>query len=596
MKNRYWYRLLLLLSCVHIYLVGAERPQKLTEEIRTELEKEFDDELLGKKLRRRGLDGNLSVGLTYRKTVSPESLARGLFGAFLPASFGENDTIVISGKDVVGRSASTDLLADYFGLPGDYESTITFKPRVQAIAIDINGYVNFNRFVKGLYIRTYTPIEWGQINLNEQECIQSVGINNHPPGYFDKTAIEIEEIAIGTPRSQLLNNAKEFFTGCGAPTLEGVHFEKLKFSKLAFTSKSAIHFARAKGEIGWFFWRREGLQLRVTGGITAPTGNKRRAEFILEPIIGNGGSWEIDFRFSSFATLFKNEEGNSRLLLSVDTQLRHQFYRRVKRSYDLVGKPLSRYMLAERLSEPSSIFGEPDTGPDILAIQQFKNVLAPVANITTFEIDVKTPLVGNIAPVLTYVQKDIYASLGYSFSIISPQKVELVCEQKDGCGRLAKEPETWALKGDAHVIGFESQTDNPISLSATQSVATIATGLNYLASIDLEDSRDNIHIDNALLAKTASTNVNTFPGGDQTRTSIQPIFISMDDVQIEPELDRFITHQLFLSITNIFSKKAKLRPYVTLGGSIAINQDLTRGTRSIVLSQYSLWVFGGFNF
>ena len=265
----------------------------------------------------------------------------------------------------------------------------------------------------------------------------------------------------------------------------------------------------------------------------------------------------------------------------------------------LVAQPRGfiRAMLAQRLELPivGNLQGELNVAARATPIAQFKHMFAPVANITTFDIDVKTPLIGNVAPVFTYVQKDTNASIGYSLSIISPQKVRLRCEQSDGCGRLFKEPNTWALKGDSQVFGFENINGTiPVALSATQSRAIITTGLNRAPN---SLSIRNPNSDNRAPARGGADNeLDATPGGNnQTFTSLEPIFISMHDISIEPDIDRFLIHQLFFSITRVFSS-TKRKPYITLGGSIALNPDLTANTKGIILSQDIVWAFTGFNF
>lgn len=73
--------------------------------------------------------GSFAVVPGYSQSFRDEAIARCLFGNSLNCA---NDCaqITISGRDASNRG-SCDWLADYFGLPSDFKSTITFKPKIK---------------------------------------------------------------------------------------------------------------------------------------------------------------------------------------------------------------------------------------------------------------------------------------------------------------------------------------------------------------------------------------------------------------------------------------------------------------------------------
>ncbi len=72
----------------------------------------------------------------YTRSFRSEQIARCIFDNECLESY-ECPTIKISGSRVENRG-NKDWLADYFGLPVDFESTITFNPRIENYLVDFN--------------------------------------------------------------------------------------------------------------------------------------------------------------------------------------------------------------------------------------------------------------------------------------------------------------------------------------------------------------------------------------------------------------------------------------------------------------------------
>src|SRR5262249_27530933 len=96
--------------------------------------------------------GAWAFTLEYERTFRPGNIRRALFGSDLVP--GDPPFIKISGSQVGNRDA-TDWLADYFGLPTDFESKIFFKPVVDNIILDFNFYIGLDEWMDGLYFRIH---------------------------------------------------------------------------------------------------------------------------------------------------------------------------------------------------------------------------------------------------------------------------------------------------------------------------------------------------------------------------------------------------------------------------------------------------------
>lgn len=71
----------------------------------------------------------------------------------------ESAALTISGSQVPSRGTN-DWLADYFGLPTDFSSVVTFSPRIQNAIFDFNFYFGLDNWAQGLFLE-YTSQLFG---------------------------------------------------------------------------------------------------------------------------------------------------------------------------------------------------------------------------------------------------------------------------------------------------------------------------------------------------------------------------------------------------------------------------------------------------
>ncbi len=143
------------------------------------------------------------VGFTpeYTRSFKPCNIAQTLFGLDLLSSSDINcnlcddDTrcgfIKVSGSLVPNRGC-TDWLADYFGLPTDYQSILTFEPRVTNLMIDLSFYLGLDEWVDGLYLRFHAPVVHTRWDLNFCEKVLDRGSSAYLPGYFNENSSGVD--------------------------------------------------------------------------------------------------------------------------------------------------------------------------------------------------------------------------------------------------------------------------------------------------------------------------------------------------------------------------------------------------------------------
>src|SRR5579885_2828487 len=178
--------------------------------------------------------GAVSVVGEYSESFRSSDIARVLFGSDYTNAHGCCG-INITGSQVCNVPAAAgfnfaplfqrgpnDWLADYFGLPVFWQSTICFTPKIRNFVADVELYLGLAQWADGLYARVHMPITWTKWNLHAQETIIDPAINElitggfffgnlidigYPDGYFNFSDI---------PRADLLDSALNFFSGAEA--------------------------------------------------------------------------------------------------------------------------------------------------------------------------------------------------------------------------------------------------------------------------------------------------------------------------------------------------------------------------------------------
>jgi hypothetical protein len=559
------------------------------------------------KINLRGYDcmySTLAITGQYTKTFrTNKTILPCLFGSSLDCSKCDEPTLRISGKCRTDRHAN-DWLADYFGLPSDFSSEITFHPRVKTCSVDLNWYVGLDSWWKNAYFKIHAPIEHASYRLGMDETVIEEGSRAHDEGYFSDAFI---------PRSNLLETFTDFISKGKVPTLDGqidinnttpvtgnVTFAPLSCAKIASCKQlKKTKLSDIQCAFGWNFFQNCDYHVGILLRAAAPTGTRPDGQYLFEPIIGNGHHWELGGGITSHVIMWESDDQDRHLGLWMDANITHLFKTRQRRFFDLVNAgENSRYMLAEKMQQSvSNLFASTDrngiTPTPTAPIAQFARELRPVANLTCCDVDVSVNIQVDATAMFNYTTCNFSFDLGYNFWMRSCEKIRphASCQ----CP-LEKEPNTWVLKGDAHVIGFIPGTNgtniptglaanDPIALSASDSAATIYNGSNVTfnqgcssQSIAVpNDTKGNIKVDNSQFAFYTTTapstnhimlgrNFDETSSNAQTRTSQDPIFLSAQDVDLCDAGTRGMSHKIFAHISYTFENCAYGKPYFGVGG------------------------------
>jgi hypothetical protein len=500
------------------------------------------------------------------------------------------DTILIQGTKVAGRNAQA-LMAENFYLPTDYSSTVKVTPSVKNFLVDFNYYQGLDEWVEGMYFRIHTPVTWTSWRLNYCENIISAGVNNDDPGYFNNTWSiaptdtqgALSPDVYGLSRSQLLGSFEQFVSGNNSITgVTGITYDPLENALWSNCKKDKTALAEITAALGWNFVRRENFLFGLNIRAAAPTGNAPHGKYLFEPIVGNGKHWELGGGLNSWWTWWKSCDEDRNLTVYLDAYATHMFKARQCRTFDLVGKPLSRYMLAMKFS---TTVADLTAGSPVLSsvapTAQFANEFTPLANLTTLPVDVSYAVQGEVVLKFAYTHCNFQWDLGYDFWGRSCAKIQKRCNN-------TFQDNVWGLKGDAFAYGFAAGATAPViattgtPLSATESAATIFAGTNgYPTGITPFSWNQNGGVDTPQLAWNGnglgSVELVTHQIGDtladlaawrQVNTSVPPVLLTSADIDTCSAQTKGISNKIFTHFNYTWRDCECWTPYLGIGGEV----------------------------
>jgi hypothetical protein len=558
---------------------------------------------------------SFNVAFEYSRTFRDNRLAQALFGNDLICSDCDETSVHISGSGVANRAA-TDWLGDYFGLPRDFESTVSFKPSIRNYILDFSFYAGLDSIAKGLYFKIYGPFVHTKWNLNATECISNAGTaanGSYFQGYFSSAEVPTSNLntsflSYANGATPIINNDYDLYgedtcylqNNNGCTRLGDIDWQSLCCSKISpecgcdGQGLSRNGFAELRFILGYNFINDEAGDYHAGLGlyVAAPTGTRvgsqsecnSKGRYLFEPIVGNGKHWELGGQVTAHHIFWKNEQEDKSLGLYIEANVTHLFGANQIRCFDLCSAGSnSRYMLAEQLgtnrnTSPAlnnSTFPNTPVGStfDTLGLE-FANAYAPVANITRSNVTSTISAQGDIAFSFAYQSGNFQWDLGYNFWGRSCERLSL----SDSCCEPALGQ--WALKGDQRVYGFTAQFPTSgdywaISIPATDSQADIHTGSNmangvsYVGTLPTEPK--NFYADNSLLLRNVggTTDITTLPVGSTILyTSERPVLIQESDFDLAGT--RGISNKLFTHLNYAWpqAKNSKYTPYMGFGAEV----------------------------
>jgi hypothetical protein len=540
------------------------------------------------------LQGTLAFNLGYSHCFRDKLLAKKLFGTALTT----DNTFRVTGSQTTNRQPQ-DLLADYFYLPTDFSSTVSLKPRTESVIFDIAWYLDLNPWVRGLYLWAFAPLVRCTSNLHIQENVTSPGVNDYAPG-----ALAVDSVA----RNKLLYSFSSYASGNATITsVPDITLQSLKFSRMKEGSMHHTKIADIQFGFGWDTPYYEDYLFGVRVLAISPVGTRPDGVHLFTPVIGNSHHWEFGGGFTGNYRIWHNDENNSALYFYGDLSLTHLFTTRQIRVFDLKQRPLSRFMLAEKLELPSTVTnaeGIPSTG-------QFSFVFAPLANLTAVHCNVHATAQVDFLLLLSYTTGNFSFDIGYNFWAQTEEAISLARDREN----VLINNTTWAIKGDAQVFGYYPDLATSVALSATENQATIHAGTNFPATGTTDPdviatAQTNPNVDNPQQAFSPAPTPPSPPpllpleyapglpdnADNRINTSINPIFLTVSDLDVTGAQLRGMSSTLFIYGGYSCSPCKEWTPYIGIGAQSEWNHEHSQSPYLMSVSQWTVWIKGGLAF
>lgn len=508
--------------------------------------------------------GLLSATFEYGKIFNGNALTRTLFAGALQC-----DKLVISGSAVPNRGAK-DWFADYFYLPPDFQSTVSFAPSISHFLVDFSWYLGLDQWHEGLYFALYAPFVHTKSKMGICENVLAKSSANFAAGYFGPQPVSVGALESGFAsyaNGDPIADIQQTLAGTSIPAIS-VALQSLNYARISSESKKKTRLADLRAIFGWNIINEDnGSRVGMYAAVAAPTGIRPKGKYLLEPMVGNGHLWELGFGVNGAYALYDNPERDYKLTFQGDFTLSHLFGTRQKRTFDLKGKPFSRYMLALKFKD--TVANNLEAG-GATPSAQFDNEMAPVANLSTIRVRASAAAQADIVAMLTFTMPHWSFDCGYNFWIRAAERLHL-----DEVSTTEAAMQHWGLKGDARVFGFIPNgggatllANTAIALSATEHDATINTGLNGTNTL-------NANVDAAALATADTNNVrlqnqtgsaNTVT--NQINTSPIPHFFTPADFEICSVSTLGLSSSIFGNIQYHWHQDGEWQPSLGFGFNV----------------------------
>lgn len=250
---------------------------------------------------------------------------------FLPAKC---ERVLVAGDDVFQDLEIRQIRAEWFNLPSTFQGTFTLHPKQKQAGVILEysqdvGKVIEHSFFEGSWVNIALPVTIVENNMhiNEDVFVSGPSFNMRP------------------------------ITIIGA-----FNQPDWKYAKICPNTMTQVKLADITLNIGKTFLAQDDFVVAYSSVIVIPTGNIQDAHYLFEPVAGNNGHFgiggRVDFQFP-----LTNPDSCHTLCFFLDFESVFFARNRQWRTFDLKGKPYSRYLQFVSRDDPS---GELISGVNIL--------------------------------------------------------------------------------------------------------------------------------------------------------------------------------------------------------------------------------------
>ncbi len=302
--------------------------------------------------------------LNYAQSYKGQNIARDLFGS---------DYLTVSGSQVANRGAK-DLLADNFGLAPDFQSTITFDPKIQNVLLAFYFNKPLDQLLPGLYVNFMLPVNYTRWALNPCETVINRGAPYFQNGYMGDTLVTFTQATPITPSdieqspcfpvtpapspaapAATAPNARAYFSG---NVITGDILRPLAYNKISWCPLKRADLAEIIVRLGRNLIANDRTFLSVFVRASFQTGNKPRPEYLFAPVVGNGQFFELGLGTQGQWRM-THLDNPTNVTFLWDGSFEHLFQTKQLRTFDLCEQGrLSRYLLLKRIDKTTLAYAD----------------------------------------------------------------------------------------------------------------------------------------------------------------------------------------------------------------------------------------------
>ncbi len=535
--------------------------------------------------------------IEYTRSYKTEPIARHLFSTTHLTFAGSKNT----------QRTGGDIIADYFGLPTDFLGTLAIKPRIENTIIDLNVYCGLDDVLPGLYLRVHAPITHTRWTLGLDECApcdnKFRGCTQFPPCYmFTDPSSTTPPETCPTPKrttrvppkcpvnptlhppARLRNGnctTQSIRTALSGHFTFGDMTEPWKFGRFDFCTRSKTGLADVDIMLGTNICNNDYGHFGFFGIVVVPTGNRPKAKYIFEPIVGNGRHWEAGGGLSAHF-MFNPQTDTCRrnFGIYIDGYVAHVFKTHQTRSFDFRNNGLlSRYILLKEF-DTADVYNE-----------RMINAI----NFATRSCEVSIGLKADASAKACFFTNGWEGAVGYNIFF---QECERICIHTDCPCDI--DSRRFGIKGLEGVCALCHPVENgtvevsstSTTLNTTQQNATMFKA-KLPTSSPIPRNPETICFSWNSIPLEEPTPVNRLEeqGFILADMNAQPDIISCTDLDPQSAAQgRMITHKVFGHISYTFEESC-YSPHIGIGGSVEFDAHCNHA-----LEQWAIWLKGGLTF
>ena len=566
------------------------------------------------------------LAFEYTRSFNSCGIARALFGS---------DTLKFAGSLVKDRRAD-ELVADNFGLDRHFRGKLKFKPRIENFIFEFGFYLGLDQWVQNLYLRIHAPVVHTRWSLGScGDCRRQspcFGGQRFPFCYVDSSAVALQN-AITT--NNTTNEPVETSPTGSAGTLQEALSGDFVFGDMQTPWRSGhFDFCRRIRNgladidliLGYDFINNDCYYFGAFLQAVLPTGRKTRSEFVFDPVVGNGGHFELGAGLSAHSILWAGEDYN--LSVYFEGNITHLFRSRQCRLFDLLHNgPFSRYLLLKEFNSDGTKL-------------TYNGNLYNATEFATRAANVRLSVKGDASIKLAYRWCGFGLDIGYNIYGHTHEKITLRCDthcdldtRKLGIkGTESVCCEKWTVadvNGVPSVFlpgtAFPENATAPTGCPRLKPVAMETTQVNnntqaHTTAFTVVPRNTQVYIpnnsctvclnfdDRAAFESAVRDNpdfdtgipLSTLPQLPGVRVSnISPTQLLPDARAVlnvrSAEAPSYLTHKIFMHLNYMWEDPCGWNPHVGIGGEVEFNGKLKHCTRFGV-EQWGVWVKGGISF